>query len=202
VIRYKSYKDALVLGSKGNSTAGCSAEQIAANKTSLLMLQQKRCPCFDAFDEVFSSTPNVKPIYPIEIGAIGDDGDEEPESQRSDNIHDRICDPTPPPAVQEVPVRAGASPPDRGPPPPPPAQVLPSRASTAAGGKSAAAFHLAPSKKEKKMDLGEAYLKAQQSRVESQAASAQAKNRTDLVIALTLQGKTAVEITGFLTLLD
>jgi hypothetical protein len=82
--------------------------------------------------------------------------------------------------------------------------VLPSRpsAAPAAAGKPAAVFHLAPSKKEKKMDLGEAYLKAQQSRIDSQAASAQAKNRVDLVIALTLQGKTAVEISAFVALLD
>jgi hypothetical protein len=48
------------------------------------------------------------------------------------------------------------------------------------------------------MDLGEAYLKAQQSRIEAQSASALAKNRTDLVIALTLQGKTAAQIAEFL----
>lgn len=51
------------------------------------------------------------------------------------------------------------------------------------------------------MDLGEAYLKAQQSRIESVAVAAQAKTRCDLIIALTLQGKTAVEIADFLTLI-
>jgi hypothetical protein len=48
------------------------------------------------------------------------------------------------------------------------------------------------------MDQSEAYLKAQQSRIESVAASATQKNRTDLIIALTLQGKTAVKIAAFL----
>ena len=51
------------------------------------------------------------------------------------------------------------------------------------------------------MDLGEAYLKAQQTRIESVAVTAQAKTRCDLVIALTLQGKTAEEIAEFLLLL-
>jgi DNA-binding CsgD family transcriptional regulator len=50
------------------------------------------------------------------------------------------------------------------------------------------------------MDLGEAYLKAQQTRIESLAASAQAKTRCELVIALSLQGKTAEEIADFLKL--
>lgn len=215
--RYKSYKDAMVLGSKGNSTAGCSSEQIAANKTSLLMIQRKRCPCFDAFDEVFSSTPNVKPVHPLEVGAM-EDGDD-PDSQQSGDIppfdsrldfdlHDRPRDPPSPPAFILAPP-SGAPPPERAPPPPRPAQVLPSRPSTAAAvapppaaGRPAAVFHLAPSKKEKKMDLGEAYLKAQQSRIDSQAASAQAKNRVDFLIALSLQGKTAVEISDFVALLD
>jgi hypothetical protein len=48
------------------------------------------------------------------------------------------------------------------------------------------------------MDLGEAYLKAQQTRTDAQAATAQAKTRCDLVVALTLKGKTAVEIADFL----
>ncbi len=208
MFRYKSYKDALVLGSKGNSTAGCSAQQIASNQTSLLMMQLKRCPSFTAFDECFSDTPNVRPVHPQEIGSIPDDVEYtvvEVEADEGSDIDEH--QPATPPAVhpatppaapvssssQQVPSRAplkAAAP-----------QPVPSRAAPQAaggGGKPAATFHLAPSKKEKKMDLGEAYLKAQQSRIESVAASAQAKIRCDLVIALTVQGKTAQEIADFL----
>jgi hypothetical protein len=78
------------------------------------------------------------------------------------------------------------------------ATAAPATVAPATPGKAAAAFHLAPSKKEKKMDLGEAYLKAQQTRTDAQAATAQAKTRCDLVVALTLQGKTAEEIVDFL----
>ncbi len=169
-----------MLGSKANSTAGCTLEQIAANHTSLLVMQQKRCLNFDVFHAVFSATPSVKPVSPIEIGADGDDDDEVARD--------------PPPAPCAPP---RALPPG---PPPPPAAAAAVAAPAAGGGvgKAPAPFHLAPPKKEKKMDLGEAYLKAQQSRIESVAASASQKNRTDLVIALTLQGKTAAEIAAFL----
>jgi hypothetical protein len=51
-------------------------QQIAANNTSLLIMQQKRCPNFDVFDADFSNTPKVKPVSPIEIGADGDDDDD------------------------------------------------------------------------------------------------------------------------------
>jgi hypothetical protein len=71
-------------------------------------------------------------------------------------------------------------------------------APVAPAGKHAAVFHLAPSKKEKKMDLGEAYMKSQQIRTDTQAQTAQAKTRCDLVVALTLQGKTVQEIEEFL----
>ncbi len=197
MIRYKSYKDALVLGSKGNSTAGCTAQQIACRQTSLLVMQQKRCPSFNVFDECFSSTPNVKPVYPQEVGSV-EDSQGLPVEEQSEPDEPPA---TPPAALvasfaQQVtslaaPKAAAA----------PPTQLVPSRAAPQAaggGGKPAASFHLAPSKKEKKMDLGEAYLKAQQSRIESVAASARAKIRCDLVIALTVQNKTAQEITDFL----
>jgi hypothetical protein len=181
VSRYKSYKDALVLGSKANSTAGCTLQQIAANNTSLLIMQQKRCPNFDVFEAVFSNTPNVKPVSPIEIGADGDDDDDGEEGCREAAAVVTTRPPPPPPPAAPAAAAAAAAP-----------------AAAAAAGKAPAPFHLAPSKKEKKMDLGEAYLKAQQSRMESVAASATQKNRTDLIIALTLQGKTAVEIADFL----
>jgi hypothetical protein len=82
-------------------------------------------------------------------------------------------------------------------------------------GKPAAPFHLAPSKKvftfalihhhscyhqEKKMDLGEAYLKAQLTRIESIAITTASKTRCDLLIALSLQGKTAKEVAEFIDL--
>jgi hypothetical protein len=50
------------------------------------------------------------------------------------------------------------------------------------------------------MDLGEAYLKAQQTRIESVALTTQTKTRCELVIALTLQGKTAPEIAQFIAI--
>ena len=71
---------------------------------------------------------------------------------------------------------------------------------SAAPGKGPAQFHLTPSKKAPKLDLGEAYLRAQESKVAAATASAQSKARCDLVIALTLQGKTAVEIAEFIAL--
>lgn len=198
MFRYKSYKDALVLGSKGNSTAGCSAQQIASNQTSLLMMQLKRCPSFTAFDECFSETPNVRPVHPQEIGSIPVDVEEADESSDLDEHQPAtpaVVQPATPPAApvssssQQVPSRAALKP-----------AALQRAAPQAAGGggKPAATFHLAPSKKEKKMDLGEAYLKAQHARIDSVAVSAQAKIRCDLVIALTVQGKTAQEIADFL----
>ena len=50
------------------------------------------------------------------------------------------------------------------------------------------------------MDLGEAYLKAQQIKIEAASATANTKTRTDLVIALLVQNKSADEIIAFLKL--
>ena len=50
------------------------------------------------------------------------------------------------------------------------------------------------------MDLGEAYLKAQLTRIESIAITTASKTRCDLLIALTLQGKTAKEVAEFIDL--
>jgi hypothetical protein len=188
---YKSYKEALVLASKANSCAGATAQQILTNTTSLLVLQLKKCPSFTQFHEIFGETPNVKPVHPQEIG--GQDEDEADDDGVPDSQED--CIPLPDAAVSAracggaisgggAVVKAAAGGP-----------------AAAAAGKAPAPFHLAPSKKEKKMDLGEAYLKAQQTRIESVAVTAQAKTRCDLVIALTLQGKTAEEIAEFLVLL-
>ena len=73
-------------------------------------------------------------------------------------------------------------------------------AHAAIAGKAPATFHLAPSKKEKKMDLGEAYLAAQQLRIDSLAQSALVKQRCDLILGLTLQGKSAHDIAEFMSL--
>ena len=71
---------------------------------------------------------------------------------------------------------------------------------SAATGKGPAQFHLTPSKKAPKLDLGEAYMRAQEIKAAAAASSAQQKARCDLVIALTMQGKTAVEIAEFIAL--
>lgn len=176
-------------------------------------MQQKRCPFFDAFDKVFSESPNVKPVHPIEVGHDGDD-DELPDSQITvDELlegrapsPDGIIpyphrDPSLTAPVHVVPARACAALTPSKAATAPSAALAPQAAPAPQAGKPAAPFHLAPSKKEKKMDLGEAYLKAQTARIESASVSAQLKNRTDLVIALTLQGKTAEEIRDFLALL-
>jgi hypothetical protein len=73
-------------------------------------------------------------------------------------------------------------------------------ANAATAGKAPAIFHLAPSKKEKKLDLGEAYLAAQQWRIESLAQSALVKQRCDLILGLTSQGKSADEIAHVMSL--
>jgi hypothetical protein len=70
----------------------------------------------------------------------------------------------------------------------------------AAAGKGPTQFHLTPSKKAPKLDLGEAYLKSQESKIAAHTASAHSKARCDLVIALTMQGKDATEIAAFISL--
>jgi hypothetical protein len=59
---------------------------------------------------------------------------------------------------------------------------------------------LASSKKTPKLDLGEAYLKAQETKIAFSHESAKTKSRCDFVVALTLQGKTPLEITVLLDL--
>ena len=81
--RYKSFKEAMLLCNKGNSLAGATAKQIMQNKTSLLVLQHKKCPCFDVFEKNFGHTPGVKPVHPKEgggmaVSAIEDDLDDAP----------------------------------------------------------------------------------------------------------------------------
>ena len=189
------------MASKSNSKAGVTAEQLASNSTSLLVMQQKRCPSFDIFDAVFGSCPNVKPVHPTEVGG-GFDSDADEAFGDSQQEMNEVAAAVP--ALAPAPTAAAAAP-DAAPAAAAAPAVLAAAAApavraanAAAGGKAEAPFHLAPSKKEKKMDLGEAYLKAQQTRIESLAVSAQAKTRCDLVIALTLQGKSAAEIADFL----
>jgi hypothetical protein len=186
--RYKSFKDALALGSKGNSLAGASAQQIAANKTSLTVLQHKKCPSFECFNEVFGESPNCKPVYPMEVGACDVVAMAEAAGGGA-----AVASAT---AVTAAGGNAPASPrivpaPNRG---------AAAASATVAAGNAPAAFHLAPSKKEKKMDLGEAYLKAQQSRIASVAASTESKNRCDMIVAFSAQGKTSAEISHLLSL--
>jgi hypothetical protein len=151
--RYKSYKDALALASKSNSNAGASAQQILSNSTSLMVMQHKKCSVFETFDKVFGTSPNVRPVNPQEIGDYASeeafpDSQEEVFPSNAAHVHAAAVPPAhaaviaPPPPLETAPVRA----------------AVPANVSTA-GGRAAASFHLAPSKKEKKMDLGEAYLK-------------------------------------------
>ena len=167
--RYKSYKDALALASKSNSNAGASAQQILSNSTSLMVMQHKKCSVFEIFDKVFGTSPNVRPVNPQEIGDYASeeafpDSQEEVLPSNAAHVHAAAVPPAhaaviaPPPPLETAPVRAAVI------APPPPLETAPVRAAvpanvSTAGGRAAASFHLAPSKKEKKMDLGEAYLK-------------------------------------------
>jgi hypothetical protein len=201
ISRYKSFKEALNLASKSNSTAGATAAQIATNSTSLLVMQHKKCPAFEAFNLIFGESPNCKPVDPREVGSF--------EAELNEDLDEGVAD------LAEAEVKVW------GPTiigPPSGAQdggCCPRSKAAVTAGKPAAPFHLAPSKKvfpfpfihhdspflqDKKMDLGEAYLKAQQTRIESIAISTAAKTRCDLLIALTLQGKSATEVAQFLAL--
>lgn len=77
---YKAFKDALKLGAKGNSTAGATAQQILTNTTSLLVMQHKKCPSFDAMQKLFGESPNCKPVNPMEVGGMSDDVDSEEDA--------------------------------------------------------------------------------------------------------------------------
>ena len=57
------------------------------------------------------------------------------------------------------------------------------------------------SKDAKKMDLGEAYLMAQTAKTALLATQGTAKQRADMIVALSLQGKTKEEIEALLALL-
>jgi hypothetical protein len=162
-------------------------------------MQHKKCPSFDAMQTLFGQTPSCKPVDPKEIGGIDSDSveDEGDDGQAEDAAQAPTADP-------------------------PPAAVKAAAAATAplapATGKGAAVFHLAPSKnkvrhhyrrhhcvyvtvtQDKKMDLGEAYMKAQQLKIESAAVTANTRTRTELIIAMMVQKKTHDEIAEMLKL--
>jgi hypothetical protein len=156
-------------------------------------MQHKKCPSFGSFNIVFGESPNCKPVHPMEVG-----GSDEPDSI-PESLDDAACD---------VEGEGDIAPSPRKVPAPKHCVVTPkatiasalATAAIATGGNPPATFHLAPSKKDKKMDLAEAYLRAQQSRIESAAASTQSKNRCDMIVAFVAQGKTSAEISVFLTL--
>ncbi len=74
-------------------------------------------------------------------------------------------------------------------------------APAAKGGKTPAPFAMKLSKQPKKMDLGEAYLLAQTAKTALLATQGTAKQRVDMIVALSLQGKSKEEIEGLLALL-
>ena len=184
---YKSYKDATLLTSKGNSTAGTTQAEIESAKCSVLAMQVKKCPSFRTFHLLFANHPTVKPVNPQEVGSVGAQAVQDTPPLYPDEEKDAKDDETRSKATKESEVAkpagaaAGVEPKGKAPAPPP--------------------FHMAPSKKSPKMDLGEAYLKAQQLRIESVAASGSAKMRLDLICTLSAQNKTAEEIEAFLKLL-
>ena len=208
--RYKSFKEAMLLSSKGNSLAGATAKQIVLNKTSLIVLQHKKCPCFDVFERIFGHTPGVKPVHPKEGGGMAAETDDDDDAVDDAPHSPAVLATSPPPAVLATatcpapPRTSCAAPPAvlaTAPPSRTPALVsAPVQAAPAAPGKGPAQFHLAPSKKAPKLDLGEAYLKAQESKIAAATVASQSKARCDLVVALTMQGKTAIEIAEFLLL--
>ena len=97
--RYKSFKEAMLLGSKGNSLAGATAKQIGLNKTSLIALQHKKCPCFDVFERIFGHTPGVKPVHPKEGGGMAAETEDDDDAVDDAPPSPAVLPPSPPPAV-------------------------------------------------------------------------------------------------------
>ena len=213
---FKAFKDAKKLGAKGNSCAGATAQQIFSNTTSLLVMQHKKCPSFEAMEKLFGESPSCKPVHPQELGGMSDEGDtceddgDDGQEYQAPALAEAAAVA---PAATEAPAAATA------PLAPATGKAAAAAAAPAATGKAAASFHLAPSKnkvrhhchrrhhcvyvtvtQDKKMDLGEAYMKAQQLKIESAAVTANTKTRTDLVIAMMVQKKTPEEIAAILKL--
>ena len=132
--------------------------------------------------------------------SVEDEGDDGQEFPAAAVVGDTAPNAAPPPATGKALSAAAA----------------PLAATTGKAAAVAAVFHLAPSKnkvrnhchrrvyvtvtQDKKMDLGEAYMKAQQLKIESAAATANTKTRTDLVIAMMVAKKTPEEIAAILKL--
>lgn len=92
---FKSYTDACKLGSKSDSAAGATAEQIAAAvdfNSALLQQQTKKCCMFSSLHALYSEHPTVNPVMVAnggqdEQGSIGDgDNDQEPPTPDLQNI--------------------------------------------------------------------------------------------------------------------
>jgi hypothetical protein len=189
---YKSFKEALLLGAKGNSLAGCSLAEIENNNTSLLNKQKAKCASFEVLLTLYENHPSVKPVFPMEQGAIP--REEELEALESGNGEagsDVTVTTTALAAAAPVPpaVPSGGD-----------AAAVPAPAATK-GGKTPAPFAMKLSKEPKKMDLGEAYLLAQTAKTALLATQGTAKQRSDMIVALSLQGKSKEEIAALLALL-
>ena len=201
---YKSFKEALLLGSKGNSAAGCTLAEIQTNTTSLLAKQKAKCASFEVLLKLYDKHPSVKPIKPMEIGSIANDSKNEEGVDAAAgglDVSAAISESTIPAALSAVDVSSGVVP---APAVPAPAVPVPpavgAAAAAAAGGKAAAPFSMKPSK-HVKMDLGEAYLLAQSARTALLASQQAAKNKADMIVELSKQGKSASEIADLLQLL-
>lgn len=189
---YKSFKEALLLGAKGNSLAGCSLAEIENNNTSLLNKQKAKCASFEVLLTLYENHPSVKPVFPMEQGAPPreevlealDSGNGEAGSDVTVTTTALAAAAPVPPAVP-----SGGD-----------AAAVPAPAATK-GGKTPAPFAMKLSKEPKKMDLGEAYLLAQTAKTALLATQGTAKQRSDMIVALSLQGKSKEEIEGLLSLL-
>jgi len=193
---YKSFKESMVMGSKSHSAAGCTIEEIEANNTSLLKKQKAKCGSFEILLKLYEEHPSVKPVRPHEVGSFGElDPVPKPQDAVADAASDTtILAPTVPAAAPPAPTVPAAA---------PPAPTVPAAAPppASAKGKAPAEFVLKPSKLHKPMDLGDAYLQAQNSKTALLAEQGKQRNRTDMIIALSSAGKTVDEIAALLLLM-
>lgn len=212
---YKSFKEAMLLGSKGNSLAGNTLVELMTHKTSLLVKQKAKCASFEILEALYSEHPSVHPAQPKEFGSVpifANADNAEPsvvpvEGDGSSVVIDTatvsarstaatvaadnegavaaavVVTPVVGVADTVTPAVGGGK----------PVGVL--------TGKAAAEFHMKKSKEPKKMELGEAYLQAQQEKHKVYAISQAAKVKADLIQSLALAGKTHDEIVLFVSLL-
>jgi hypothetical protein len=209
---YKSFKEAMLLGSKGNSLAGSTLIELMTHKTSLLVKQKAKCASFEILEALYSEHPSVHPAQPKEFGSVpivANAGNAEPSvvpvvADGSSVVIDTATVSARSTAATLAADNEGAV---------AAAVVVTHVADTvtpAVGGgkpvgvvtgKAAAEFHMKKSKEPKKMELGEAYLQAQQEKLKVYAVSQAAKVKTDLIQSLALAGKTHDEIVLFVSLL-